>query len=1493
MSKYFDNINTQVTRGNFGSNYGRQITDKNLIPVKDRKKENKQEALMESSKKHMELSKQAQRMQIDKIKNQREFRKVLNESYDKIKDDLFCNILHHICLEALCIDEQPMYENMENITNRINKQYEDLGGFKAIKEQAKKTNNVLLERMIVLCENTAKKVADRNMKEAQSADEFKFELNDEEKNEFEYNKDNINIDSIANKIKEKVIKVVSDEKEANNKKTEIMDEIEDKLKEDDVDEETTEEAMEFIFNENIETTTLFEALMRDCYKITLETPNDLIFESYIKEECDDDSDDPEYKMSELDSFDDNNVMNDEVAEDLMISESFTHQFSVQKLKELENYLSEGVKLRARPGNLGLYSDYDTGVADIIQSAKKREHIAKSILQPGFRESIMNLIKSAKHGPDVAYINQLAKLPNRLFSKNGKVVRTLENYTEWLNTEYKEAYLEAVKNLGFNVNESIEFKQNVVSYEPISNVFKEHASSIIEAVQDGDYEQLDKNLKHTSKDIKKVAEDCDKSKKNLMSCKESIREIQKSTEDLKDESKNNKSAKEACSAKTIAKSKKDLSEMLVCPICEKDPCECESVCPKCGKDPCKCESMCPKCGKDPCKCESDELLNEYTINSNINSNVNRKVYSQRVDAYGSINYNKLAAAGAVAAGAGAVYGKYKLDENKVKKLCQREVGYNGKLAGWQKKIMKRIKKAKKGKDIIEVKITVKNDINALQKGLKKNPEYKMMVANQIKWYNDVAMKGILAKEREFNIAEDFEYEFDVDEGYLFEDYYEDTEDVIFEDSDIDDDDAEDEDIKKYLKEEDDDDDDIVEESSIDKIVDKFASRLDKRGARKDIGKYDKMKEDMTKAISKVKKDKDLDNMNSVIQAASSSLQQRIDFMKQDDSFTKENIKEVEGYLRWLKSEVPRLIKSRKKEILKESLDYIDILEEGLKDKFINIKQKEIQNIKKSTLKRINKIKSEKNMLNVVDEIGINIETLKTASSVYNRKNEDGKYDNILEDIDEMINWLDNDAKDLAAAQYKKVSESLCLESSKFVCRSCGYVTEEAPEYCPECGNDGDQFQLMEGFGKNYINNMKNLPKALKGISKDARKVTARNIGTMLVNGIKAKGDINKTHDGLLKMVNSCKNVKEVEYLQKELSSAKVTLKTKINNAKNDEEKEALKQHAKWLSSEYSKALTEKKKQLKTAVKEQADFEQDFLYGKDRALYENYSNSDMPKPSKMRQYCLLKKIDEATSFEDLDRVKEYIQEETKQYKHNKEYVNWLTESAINAIVLKHVVLEENVVIESFLDSLDDVCDMLDERLDRHDEAKQAALESLYVNFDGKNVFAPVFKANDVNSNNIEFAYKVKFLCEGLKGLMFDCENIIDLTQAERLIQRNMDSINTIMESLDSTSYKYNTLNSATRYLQKICDRIPGIKDLCLMESYDVEYDEEILTEAVNLTDELYDNAVSDDIMYNTKNSHMDVIMAEAITKYTIMETFNTIRLTNLTNQDIEKIVRNIVK
>lgn len=1314
MSKYFDNANTQVTRNNFGSNFGRKITNKNLIPVKQRDKVDKQEVMMEARKKYMDINNQAQRKQIDKIKNQREFRKVINESYEKLKNDLFCNILHHICLEALTIDEEPMYESMEQITDSINEQFKSIGGLDVLKEQAKTSNNELIKRMITVCENTAKKVADRNLKECDSADEFKFELNDEEKDDFDYNKDSINIDAIANKIKDKIIKVVTDEKKANTKKTEIMDEIKDKLDEDEVEDEAATEAMEFIFNQKIETTTLFEALMRDCYKITLEAPEKTFYGSYVKENSEED--DTEYKFKDLDTFEDNNVMTDEeIVDDLMISESFSNQLPINDLEKLETMISESVKLRSTPGNLGFYSDYDTGVSDIIKSAKENEHIAEVILQPGFRENIMNLIKVAKHGPDVAYINQLAKLPFRIFGRKGRAVKVLENYETWLNNEYKDLYLETLNNLGISLKTIPEFRQQLLSYKPVSDVFIENAEGILEAVADSDYNEMDSKLKNTSDKLKKVAEDCGKNKKDLSSCKESIREIQKSTEELKDNSKNSKSCAEVCSAKSISKDKDDLAEMLVCPECGKDPCECEDslvieiddIDNDVEDD--LAETLCPKCGKNPCKCEDSSVIESDDIDSD--NDAEDEDYKKYLDDDDDIDFIEEGL------------------KDKVINFKQKEI------QNIKKSTLKKINKIKSKKDMLNVVDRIEIDIETLKTSSnvynRKNKDGKYDniledIDEMIDWLENDAKDLTASQYKKVSeslcLEEGKQYRC-MSCGYIAEDEAPEYCPKCGNDAD-------------QFK--------LLQESVIDRIVDKFANSLDKHGARKDIGKYNKMKEDMIKAINKTKKDEQLDNMNSVIQAACSSIQERIDFMKNDDSFTKENIKEVEGYLRWLKSDVPRLVKKRKSELVKESFDY----------------------------------------------------------------------------------------------------------------------TEE--------------------------------------VSKDGKRFTIRNTGNLMLNVLQRNHNLGDVRKRLTKMASKCKTVGEVEYLQKDLPNGKKFIQNKINSTTDPEKKKEYETHLKWMSTEYSKTLSNRKKQLKTAVKEQADFEQDFLYGKDRALYsikESKNNIlDIPKPSNMRKYCLLKKINEATSFNDLKEVKEYIMEEMSVYKANKEYVSWLRNTLDNTVELKHNVLEEQVLIDRFVNQLDEICESIDSELDKHDEAKQIALESMYTNFHGDRVFAPIFKTNDVNSNNMEFAYKLKFVCEGLKGLTKDCQNDVELAQAERLISRNINTIESLMESLEDNGcyqYKLNTLNTAKKYLEKLSSHIPALKDKYVMESLDYEYDEELITEAVELTDEVYENAMSEDVLYNTKNELMDVVMAEAITKYTIMETFNTLKLTNLNHDDIEKIVRDIIK
>lgn len=95
---------------------------------------------------------------------------------------------------------------------------------------------------------------------------------------------------------------------------------------------------------------------------------------------------------------------------------------------------------------------------------------------------------------------------------------------------------------------------------------------------------------------------------------------------------------------------------------------------------------------------------------------------------------------------------------------------------------------------------------------------------------------------------------------------------------------------------------------------------------------------------------------------------------------------------------------------------------------------------------------------------------------------------------------------------------------------------------------------------------------------AKHVT-KNAGTMMLNMIKRKKDINSIHDGLLKIVNRCSSVSEVEYLQKDISGAKATMKKKMENCKTAEERKQIQQHLAWLGSEYSKALSAKKKELK--------------------------------------------------------------------------------------------------------------------------------------------------------------------------------------------------------------------------------------------------------------------------------------------------------------------------
>ena len=90
-------------------------------------------------------------------------------------------------------------------------------------------------------------------------------------------------------------------------------------------------------------------------------------------------------------------------------------------------------------------------------------------------------------------------------------------------------------------------------------------------------------------------------------------------------------------------------------------------------------------------------------------------------------------------------------------------------------------------------------------------------------------------------------------------------------------------------------------------------------------------------------------------------------------------------------------------------------------------------------------------------------------------------------------------------------------------------------------------------------------------------------TMFSNMFKAKKDINQIQPGLLKMVERCKTIQDIDALNKDLNVGLKQVKNMNDNCKDPEKKKQYEQHLKWLQTTYRDAIKAKKKELKNAKK----------------------------------------------------------------------------------------------------------------------------------------------------------------------------------------------------------------------------------------------------------------------------------------------------------------------
>lgn len=314
---YFDNANNQVTRKSFGSKVDKEFKREGVIPVRDRNKD-KVDKMTESANKFKELNKQVEARQLKEMKEKHEYDKKMQEGYKCLKEELIKEFISEICTESLLIDENAVIENFKNIVEMVEYKVDELGGFEGIKNIAETYKNPILLSMVSVCEATAKKVGERNAKEAKGCgSKVNFGLNKIELEEYDYRKKDMGSETIINTIKDKVLQVVQDEQKMNSDKQMIMDDIQNKVSELNG---PVEEAMKFIFEGAcIEEDTLFNSIMRKQYKQLLKTDSSTIFESFEYKELNESLfEDQEFVMNDIELVDEE-IDNEEI-EDMFLQE---------------------------------------------------------------------------------------------------------------------------------------------------------------------------------------------------------------------------------------------------------------------------------------------------------------------------------------------------------------------------------------------------------------------------------------------------------------------------------------------------------------------------------------------------------------------------------------------------------------------------------------------------------------------------------------------------------------------------------------------------------------------------------------------------------------------------------------------------------------------------------------------------------------------------------------------------------------------------------------------------------------------------------------------------------------------------------------------------------------------------------------------------------------------------------------------------------------------
>lgn len=656
---YFDNANTTVTRKSFGSKVDKTFQREGVVPVKNRKKEEKD--VVAEAAKYDELNKKVSNHKLNSALEARKYEIQLQEGYDRLKDELMKDFLSEICVESLLIDDKVIDNNLKNIVSIVEEKVDEIGGFKGVKEIAESTQNHLLLNMVSVCEAVSKKVGERNIKQSEKcADKLNFNLTKEELNEFDYRKQEMGTDTIVNTIKDKVFQVVQDEQKLNTERQEVMNEIETRVQELDA---PVQEAMEFIFDENkIEEATLFDSLMRSHYKQILESDCSVIFESMdFQDEEEPVFEDQEFSMNEIElescdnekecddddyyeiDDDDDNCEDGECVEEAINQKKFQKKSRKMSDSKLRNKIVKWEKdIAATKARIKQETDEDY-LKDLKEDLKiltnelkvfknelaHRVKQAKVKTNPYAKESLSEIFESL-------YDNETIDTDNITEAMDKFVAEIQDGISDIKSKSEAVACKESIRNFqidfediiaeGLDIDVNINHEETTVEKTPLEETTNTigilpSASSVFALME----ARCNKKI-NESEDMKKldvpVANEPKKGKNTL---EEAGCGNKKSCEGSVEEGCNKKAKTcEACGKKM----NEACGDKKTCEACSKKVKEEVIVCPDCGKEKCICDEACKN--KKSCK-ESSEYIEEGLKDAALNkmADLINKLWAKKV------------------------------------------------------------------------------------------------------------------------------------------------------------------------------------------------------------------------------------------------------------------------------------------------------------------------------------------------------------------------------------------------------------------------------------------------------------------------------------------------------------------------------------------------------------------------------------------------------------------------------------------------------------------------------------------------------------------------------------------------------------------------------------------------------------------------------------------------------------------------------------------------